>query len=127
MSFGGRWTRVLGLFSIAAALPVSAEDGSVWNLKADQAACLQKNVDAYLALNEDPLVIFLAACPETDLVKIMAQSSQNMAIAEVDRQEDSAEQPAEVITFTRAQLQCLMDLKLESGQAVVQVPRDPGQ
>ena len=107
--------------------PVLADSAGLWNVKADHFQCLLQNVDAHLATGLDPVVIFLTACPETDLVKIMASTSQNLAVSDVKTVDDSVEQPAEVITFTRAQLACLARIDPVAAAPVLQVPKDPCQ
>lgn len=102
-----------------------AQEKPVWNIKAEQLDCLRQNLNGYLATEQDPVVIFLSACPETDLVKIMASTSQNMAVADVEVVQDSANAPAEVVSFTRTELACLSEFIPDGGGPVVQVPRDP--
>jgi uncharacterized protein YfaS (alpha-2-macroglobulin family) len=104
---------------------VLAEGSDLWNIKADQFQCLLNNVDAYLATGQEPVVIFLTACPETDLVKIMASTSRNLAVSDVKTVDDSTEQPAEVVTFTKAQLACLAGVEVATSALVLQVPKDP--
>jgi hypothetical protein len=119
--------RIVAVF-LAAFVPsgaAQAQDKPVWNIKAEQLDCLRQNVNGYLATEQDPVVIFLSACPETDLVKIMASTSQNMAVADVDVVPDSANAPAEVASFTRAELVCLSEFTPDAGSPVIQVPRDP--
>lgn len=99
----------------------------VQTLRTEHLLCLQSNLNKYLAAAEDPLVIFLAACPETDLATIMAGSSKNMAVADVEIAGDSPEKPAEVIVFSREQLNCLAKLDVELDRPVVQIPRQPCQ
>lgn len=113
----------LGLCAHANA--AAAQGDGFWNVEADHFQCLQQNVDAYMATGQEPVVIFLTACPETDLVKIMASTSKNLEVSDVKTVDDSADRPAEVITFSRAQMACLAKVVPPAGARVLQVPKDP--
>ncbi|MGH1575705.1 hypothetical protein [Planktotalea sp.] len=98
--------RFVFLFSIALAVgaPLCA-DSDVWRLHIEQAKCIQDNVANYLASQQDPLVIVVKACPETDLAAAMAKSAQNSGIFNVSEGDDVLIlQPSELSCFGRLPL-----------------------
>jgi len=102
-----------------------AKDQAHWTVLTEHFQCLKSNLEIYQQIASNVVVIFLYACPETDLVKAMAVNAKNSVMADVKIVADTAEQPAVVISFTHDQLVCLANLPISTKGKVVHLPLNP--
>lgn len=116
---------VMGAACAIGASSTKAEEGKFWNIRSDHLNCLLANSAAYLEGASDPIIIFLTVCPQTDLEEILKGSTKNLSIVAPDVQSDSKDEPAEVVVFTRQQLECLRDISFDLSVPVLEIPRDP--
>ncbi len=121
-----RWVCVCGAFALAPSLaPLPAFADEDWVLRTEHFECLIQNLEVYRANAEPVTIIVLGACPEVDITEALAMIVQNSGIAQVDMVEDSAARPAEIISFTPPQLECLAQLEAAPDGDLVRIPRDP--
>ena len=117
---------VLALYSLVAIFSAqSASCEEYWTLNSEQFQCILKNVDAYLGSDTDPVIIFVANCPETDIAKILADSSKNLLVVSPELKADSTESPAEVVMFTKEQLKCVSKNTFDTKSPTIRVPKNP--
>lgn len=105
--------------------PASAADEEFWNVRKSDFHCLMANLSAYKAVEDDQVIIFLSSCPETDTDVALGMLSKNQIISDVDKVEDNAITPAEVITLTLKQIACLEGQQFDQTGSIIQLPRNP--
>lgn len=96
-----------------------------WVIKTSDFECLKTNVEKYLASSKSKIIIFLNDCPETDIAKIVAKYAKNSSnLPEIDKQPQTADSPAEVISVNRKFLRCIGSIETSANAAVVRVPKN---
>jgi len=118
--------RVIALLGsiIVPDIPSHADTLPYWNIRYEQLECVKSHLDDYLASPNENIVIFLRACPETDFSKIIAMSTKNSALPEVEKKDQSDNAAVEVISIGRTQLRCLAKFLPPSPSEIVQVPKN---
>jgi len=103
----------------------NASDKTYWNVRKIDFHCLMENLSAYKALEDDQIIIFFSACPETDIDIALSLLSKNQIISDVEKIEDNATTPAEVITLTPKQIACLEGQQFVETGNIIELPRNP--
>jgi len=98
-----------------------------WYVKQEHFTCLQNELKNYLAQSGDQFVIFISECPERDVVAILLRKTQNSSQPAIKKEENTPSNPAEVITFSRKELECVANLQIETSQKIISIPRNPCQ
>ncbi|WP_319531566.1 hypothetical protein [uncultured Cohaesibacter sp.] len=112
---------------IGLTMPTLSEAKDIWFVQASQLQCVKQNIDRYSQTPSNDIIIFLDECPNTDLASILSKRVVNSSVPTIAPKEDGPDHPAEVIQFTKGQLECLKDYKLhfEDELEVIEVPKDP--
>ena len=64
---------LVGLTHLASAQTLPDE----WIIPEDKFECIVTNLEAYKSVENDPVLIFVTECPETDVTKIMRDRQKN--------------------------------------------------
>lgn len=112
-------------FVIASLLawPVAAQD--MWKLDAQSATCILQNITLYEQAAEDPIVIFVKACPIVDRAAAIQSLQMNTALPTLKENSVGALGLDEVIVFTRQELACLRNMVVPEGTPVIGIPKSP--
>lgn len=112
------------LFSVGVlATPADAQE--IWRLDAKAATCILTNVESYRKSTENPVVIFVKACPIVDRVAAIQSLQQNSALPTLKEGSAGAFAVDEVIVFTREELACLANLVVPPNAPVIGLPKNP--
>ncbi len=107
--------------------PVQAAEN--WVVDPDQADCLIQNIGEYQVSKDEPVVIFLDACPTVDrmeALKMMQKNSSTLPGPRVYVLENGREKKADkVIVYSKDELECLRQLNIATAVAPVLLPQQP--
>ena len=117
-----RWLAILYSIGLLTT-PAMAEE--IWRLDAEAATCILANVEGYRQSNEDPVVIFVKACPIVDRVAAIQSLQQNSALPTLKEGSAGAFAVDEVIVFTRQELACLANLVVPPNAPMIGLPKNP--
>ena len=88
-----------------------------WLIPAETATCIRDNADCYASLGTDPVVIIVAACPETDMAKALSKTATNTGTTTVAPGDS-------VLILSKAELACLVTLDLVTdADGLVRIPK----
>ena len=99
-----------------------AQDVS-WRVSAADAECFLSNIDQYRRVTDDPVVIFIAVCPETDRQKAIEKLQKNSGTG-LRSSEDSQDG---ILVYTQAELDCLSKIyeSVRGESSIVFLPKEP--
>lgn len=99
-----------------------------WVVSQSEAACLLKNLDAYLDIKDEPVVIFVRLCPETDMREAMRRLQKNssgLPSGPSVRITPDGAQFDEYLVYSRTELACLKNISLDVKTSPVHLPQHP--
>ena len=100
-----------------------ASEEDAWQVDAELAECFLENIDLYREGKDDPVVIFLRACPVVDpeeALKVLQRNSVQPELREVPEPETD-----EIVIYTHRDLECLSESTPDNGTNRVSLPRYP--
>ena len=101
-----------------------------WTVNRNQAKCLFEHLPRYLESGDEPIVIFLSVCPTVDRMEALAKLQQNNgalpAGPSIIITPEGEERPVDdVIVYTKAELECLLNIELQNFEGFVLLPLEP--
>lgn len=126
---GGSKTKLIVL-AVALAVIISsngvfAQETAVWVVESAKIRCVFENISVYLASKNDPVIVYLDACPETDMVAVFREMTKNSTIPTIRRRDKAPNEPEQVIVFTKAELECLSRHMPDTTNTLTRLPRKP--
>lgn len=95
-----------------------------WLISREQAECILANLDAYRSATQEPVVIFVKACPIVDPQQAMASLQINSALPQVRESQDTSLLD-EIIVFSYDEIECLTSIQIKGSAAFTSIPRKP--
>tara|TARA_R110002094_G_scaffold218265_1_gene189702 strand:- start:1766 stop:2227 length:462 start_codon:yes stop_codon:yes gene_type:complete len=117
-----RWLAILFSFGLPA---TNAAAQDIWRLDAASATCILANIEGYRQSSENPVVIFVKACPIVDRAAAIQSMQQNSALPTLKEGTTGAFGVDEVIVFTRKELACLANLVVPPNAPIIGLPKNP--
>lgn len=102
-----------------------AQSSTEWLVESKTAKCFLQNIEKYKNSPTDPVIIYLDACPEVDLVKVFEQLSRNSAVPQINSAKRPKGSPEKVIVYRKEELTCLAKLSLSSEKDLIKLPKKP--
>ena len=130
----GRLSLGAALASWMAGAPALAQDDPrelYWVITPEAADCLSASLDAYRRARDEPIIIFLDACPETDPALAMAQLTQNNGSPRIGSPQVVTDMEGvefevdSTLFYTRDEVICLDPTEFVADGNLVRVPREP--
>ena len=120
----GLWRPLLFALCVCTATETVRGQEAAWSVKNKSARCVIDHAKDYISGNsEDPVVIYVEACPEPSTEKSLALLLENSIVPEPKADAD-ADVDA-IVVFTRSELACLAKLRIESTDEIVSLPKKP--
>lgn len=95
-----------------------------WQLMNHLAKCVVQHAEDYIDANpDDPIIIYVEACPEPSTDKSVAMLMENSIVPEVKPDEDS--EVDAIVVFTRSELMCLASMPFEDTSEIISLPKKP--
>jgi hypothetical protein len=98
------------LVAVLAVVParVLAADGTLL-VSPDRLSCLVANYDKYLATDDDPILIFLDACPRVQPTKAELMASASNSVPSVKEKDPASTTADSIIALRKSELKCLAE------------------
>jgi hypothetical protein len=94
----------------------------------DQLLCVLNNLDKYLAVQNNPVIIVLAACPNAELTtEVMERLTRDELPQPKVGRNNSAGSVARFLVLTKADLNCLSNFRValnDRGDALFRLPKN---
>ena len=105
--------------------PIGATEKNTWKVKTENFLCVLKHLNTYKKSDEDPVVIYLDACPVTDFSVIIKKLTKNSAVPSIDKSNTKTKETKNVITYLKDELICLENYVIDKSKKVIDVPVKP--
>jgi hypothetical protein len=108
---------------LAATITVRGQE-EAWSVKAELARCVIQHAEDYISGNsDDPIIIYLEACPEPSTEKSLALLLENSIVPELNV--DAGADIDAIVVFTRSELACIAKIQIEYTDGIVSLPKKP--
>ncbi len=101
------------------------KDKKIWRVKTENFSCFLKHLNTYKRSNEDPVIIYLDACPETDFSQVIKKLTKNSVVPSIDKSNTKKNEIKSVITYLKDELVCLEKYVIDKSKNFIDVPVKP--
>ena len=115
---------LIGIVSLSPVRFGAAAEVDYWIIPSAQLTCIIQNLDHYSKMKEDPVLIFVNDCPETDIAKIISSRIVN-TLPKIEKKSADGDGWDEAIVFAKRDLPCLPASAKEYRGDLMIVPKRP--